>query len=327
MNIKKAKFDVSGIGSALLDFMVQVDDTFLQKLGLSKGGMQLIDEDRSKEIFSLISGMKIETAPGGSSANTVAGVATLGGKGAFIGRVADDEYGRVYIRKTSDSGVHSLISAGDGMTGHAITFITPDSERTFATHLGAALRLSHDDVDYSAVADSSILHLEGYLFEPLNLREICYRAMDTAKKNNVLISVDLADPGLIGRIGDVFKDLLNNYADIVFMNEEEAAAFTGARDKNALEKIPGRCGVAIVKLGEKGSIIRSGDRVINISSYKTDVINTNGAGDMYAAGVLYGLTSGRDVETAGKIGSYAASIVVSSVGARAEKNIDLKGII
>ena len=111
------------------------------------------------------------------------------------------------------------------------------------------------------------------------------------------------------------------------MNEEEAAAFTGARDKNALEKIPGRCGVAIVKLGEKGSIIRSGDRVINISSYKTDVINTNGAGDMYAAGVLYGLTSGRDVETAGKIGSYAASIVVSSVGARAEKNIDLKGII
>lgn len=327
MNIKKAKFDVSGIGSALLDFMVEVDDSFLQKLGLTKGGMQLIDEERSREIFSLISGMKIETAPGGSSANTVAGVATLGGKGAFIGRVADDEYGRVYIKKTTESGVHSLISAGDGLTGHAITFITPDSERTFATHLGAALRLSHDDVDYSAVAESSILHLEGYLFEPENLREICYRAIDTAKQNSVLISVDLADPGLIGRIGDVFRDLLDNYADIVFMNEEEAFAFTGLRDKNALEKIPGRCGIVIVKLGEKGSIIRHSNGFSEIPPYKTEVVNTNGAGDMYAAGVLYGITSGKSIEVAGRIGSYSASVVVASVGARAEKGIDLKGII
>jgi sugar/nucleoside kinase (ribokinase family) len=327
MNIKKAKFDVSGIGSALLDFMVDVDDAFLQKLGLTKGGMQLIDENRSREIFSLIAGMNIQTAPGGSSANTVAGVATLGGKGAFIGRVADDEYGRVYIRKTEDSGVFSLISAGDGLTGHAITFITPDSERTFATHLGAALRLSHEDVDYSAIADSSILHLEGYLFEPENLREICYKAMDTARQNGVLISVDLADPGLIGRIGDVFTDLLNNYADIVFMNEEEAHAFTGSRDKAALEKIPARCGIVIVKLGEKGSIIRHSGGITEISSYKTDVVNTNGAGDMYAAGVLYGITSGRTIESAGKIGSCAASVVVASVGARAEKKIDLKGII
>lgn len=327
MNIKKAKFDVSGIGSALLDFMVEVDDGFLQKLGLTKGGMQLIDEDRSREIFNLLAGMKIETAPGGSSANTVAGVSTLGGKGAFIGRVADDEYGRVYIKKTVESGVHSLISAGDGLTGHAITFITPDSERTFATHLGAAQRLSHDDVDYTAVAESSILHLEGYLFEPVNLREICYRAMDTARKNNVLISVDLADPGLIGRIGDVFHDVLNNYADIVFMNEEEAFAFTGLRDKNALEKIPSRCGIAIVKLGDKGSIIRHSGGFIDIPAYKADVVNTNGAGDMYAAGVLYGITSGKGIEISGRIGSYSASVVVASVGARAEKGIDLKGII
>ncbi len=326
MNIKKGKFDVAGIGSALLDFMVEVDDQFLKTLGLSKGGMQLIDEERSREIFSILKGMKIETAPGGSSANTVAGVATLGGKGAFVGRVADDEYGRIYIKKTVESGVHSLISAGDGLTGHAITFITPDSERSFATHLGAALRLSHDDVDYSAVAESSILHLEGYLFEPSNLREICYRAMDTAKKNGVQISVDLADPGLIGRIGDVFTDVINNYADIVFMNEEEAFAFTGSRDRGALEKIPSRCSIAIVKLGEKGSLIRHGGGVAEIPAYKTEVVNTNGAGDMYAAGVLYGITSGKGIEVSGRIGSFAASVVVSSVGARAEKSIDLKGI-
>lgn len=327
MNIKKGKYDVSGIGSALLDFMVQVDDSFLSKLGLKKGEMHLVDEDRSREIFKLISGMKIDTAPGGSSANTVAGVSTLGGKSAFIGRVADDEYGRVYIKKTSESGVHSLISAGDGLTGHAITFITPDSERTFATHLGAALRLSHDDVDYQAVADSSILHLEGYLFEPLHLRDICYRGMDTAKKNGCLISVDLADPGLISRIGDTFTDVLNNYADIVFMNEEEAYAFTGTRDKASLEKIPSRCGIAIVKLGDKGSIIKHSGGFVNIPVYRANVVNTNGAGDMYAAGLLYGITSGRDIETSGKIGSYAASVVVSSVGARAERKIDLKSVI
>jgi len=327
MNIKKAKFDVSGIGSALLDFMVQVDEDFLNKLGLKKGEMHLIDEESSREIFSLIKGMKIDTAPGGSSANTVAGVSTLGGKGAFIGRVADDDYGRVYIEKTTQSGVHSLISAGDGLTGHAITFITPDSERTFATHLGAALRLSHEDVDYSAVADSSILHLEGYLFEPENLREICYRGMDAARENGTLISVDLADPGLISRIGDTFHDVLENYADIVFMNEEEAYAFTGSRERDALEKIPERCSIAIVKLGAKGSIIRSNGGLTDIPSYKADLVNTNGAGDMYAAGLLYGITSGRDIETSGKIGSYAASIVVSSTGARAEKAIDLGVII
>lgn len=327
MNLKKTVYDVTGIGSALLDFMVEVDDSFIANLGLKKGEMHLIDAERSREIFEMLKDMNIHIAPGGSSANTVSGVAVLGGKGAFIGRVASDEYGKTYVDKTVEAGVTSFISKGSGMTGHAITFITPDSERTFATHLGAAIELSADEIDYSVIEKSSILHLEGYLFEPENLREVCYRSMKIAKENGVLISIDLADPGLVGRIKNVFIDAAQNYADIIFVNEEEAAAFTGVREKDALEVLSGYSSTAVVKLGVKGSIIKSDNEIVIVDAVKTAVVNTNGAGDMYAAGFIYGLTSGKSVEVSGKIASYAASLAVASSGARVEGGVDLKGII
>jgi sugar/nucleoside kinase (ribokinase family) len=213
------------------------------------------------------------------------------------------------------------------MTGHAITFITPDSERTFATHLGAAIELSADEIDYSVIEKSSILHLEGYLFEPENLREVCYRSMKSAKENGVLISIDLADPGLVGRIKDVFVDVAKNYADIIFVNEEEAAAFTGVRDKEALEVLSGYSSTVVVKLGAGGSLIKYDNKIVSIDVVKTEVVNTNGAGDMYAAGFLYGLTSGKSIEDSGKIASYSASLAVASSGARVEGKVDLKGII
>lgn len=327
MKIKKSVYDVTGIGSALLDFTVEVDEKFIDSLGLKKGEMQLIDSERSMEIFNMLKSMKIHVAPGGSSANSIAGLAMMGGKGSFIGRVASDDYGRTYIDKTIEAGVTSFISKGNGMTGHAITFITPDSERTFATHLGAAIELSADEIDYSVMDNSSILHLEGYLFEPENLRDVCYRSMKRAKDSGALISLDLADPALVGRIKDVFIDAAGKYADIIFVNEEEAAAFTGTREHEALKVLSGFSETSIVKLGAKGSIIKSADEIIKIEAVKTDVINTNGAGDMYAAGFLYGLTSGRSIELSGKIASYAASLAVASAGARVESRIDLKGII
>jgi len=327
MNLKKTVYDVTGIGSALLDFMVEVDDRFIESLGLKKGEMHLIDADRSREIFKLLQSMKIHIAPGGSCANTIAGMAMMGGKGSFIGRVASDDYGRTYVDKTVEAGVTSFISKGNGMTGHAITFITPDLERTFATHLGSAVELLADEIDYSIIKDSSILHLEGYLFEPENLRDVCYRSMKIAKENGVLVSVDLADPALVGRIKDVFTDVTEKYADIIFVNEEEAAAFTGFRDNKALDVLSGISGIAVVKLGPNGSMIKSGNTVIRIDAVKTEVVNTNGAGDMYAAGFLYGLTSGMSIELSGKIASYAASLAVASAGARVEGKINLEGII
>ena len=327
MKLKKSVYDVTGIGSALLDFMVEVDDAFISSLGLKKGEMQLVDAERSREIFNLLKSMKIHVAPGGSCANTIAGMAMMGGKGSFIGRVASDDYGKTYVDKTIEAGVTSFISKGTGMTGHAITFITPDSERTFATHLGAAIELSAGEIDYSVIENSSILHLEGYLFEPENLRDVCYRSMKRAKESGTLISVDLADPALVGRIKDVFTDVAEKYADIIFVNEEEAAAFTGTREHEALKVLSGFSEIAIVKLGAKGSMIKSGNEIVKIEVVETNVINTNGAGDMYAAGFLYGLSSGRSIEVSGKIASYAASLVVASAGARVESKINLKGII
>jgi len=327
MIVKKNKYDVTGIGSALLDFMVTVDDSFLKEMGLEKGGMHLIDEARSREIFTIIYDLKMEIIPGGSSSNAVAGLAALGGKGAFVGRVADDDNGASYIAQTIGSGVESFITKGSGITGHAITFITPDLERTFATHLGAALDLSPDNVDESLISSSSLLHLEGYLFEAENLRQVCFKAMNAAKKAGTLISIDLADPGLIERAGAVLEDAVDNFADIVFVNENEALKFTGFSEEEALHRLAERCSFAVVKLGARGSLIKTAGNTVKIPSYKVDVVNTNGAGDMYAAGILYGLAKGFDPETSGRIGSYAASLVVASPGARYKGAVDLSGII
>lgn len=327
MRILNKKYDVTGIGSALLDFMVSVDDSFIKEMGLEKGGMHLIDEERSRDIFQKIINYKMEIIPGGSSANTVAGVSALKGKGAFVGRVADDDNGLSYIKQTLNSGVKSYIAKGSGITGHAITFITPDLERTFATHLGAALNLSTDDFNTEVVENSSVLHLEGYLFEAENLREVCFKAMKAAKEAGTLVSVDLADTGLIERAGPVLNKVVDDYADIVFVNEAEAFKFTGFKEEQALEALAKRTAFAAVKLGNRGSLIKTGGKSFIIPSYSVNVINTNGAGDMYAAGVIFGLTNGFSPERSGKIGSYAASLVVASTGARYSGPIDISNII
>jgi len=322
LKIKKAKYDVSGIGAALLDFTVNVDDSLLDEISLVKGHMQLVDEAASAGILERISSIEMSIAPGGSSANTLAGIAALGGRSAFIGRVGSDSHASRYIGDTENSGVSPFIKMGSGMTGHAITFITPDSERTFATHLGACTGLSMEDVDFSVIEESSILHLEGYLFEPDAQREICYEAMKRVKAGGGLVSIDLADPSLIGRIKHVFDDVLGGYADIVFANEDEVLAYTGKREADGLDILAKNAGFAAVKLGAKGSLIKTGGRTIEVSPCAVDVINTNGAGDMYAAGILFGLASGKSAEDSGKIASYASSLVVSSPGARYSGRID-----
>jgi len=292
-----------------------------------KGHMQLVDEATSAKILDRISHMQMSVAPGGSSANTLAGVASLGGKAAFIGRVGNDSNASRYIEYTEKSGVASFIKKGSGMTGHAITFITPDSERTFATHLGAATALSMDDVDFGVIEQSSILHLEGYLFEPEQQREICYKAMKLIKSNGGIVSVDLADPSLIGRIKNVFDDVIEKYADIVFANEEEVLAYTGRKEADGLDVLASKTTFAVVKLGAKGSLLKTAGIMERIDPFSVNVVNTNGAGDMYAAGVLYGLTSGRSAALSGKIASYASSLVVSSKGARYDGILDLSDII
>jgi sugar/nucleoside kinase (ribokinase family) len=313
--------DVVGIGSALLDLTYEVDYEFLKELKLKKGTMQLVDESASRFILSRLEGVRGAVTPGGSAANTMAGIANLGGTSAFIGKVGRDPQGDYYIKESEREGVKCLINRHESLTGHAIAFITPDSERTFATHLGAALHLGPEDVRDDEIKNSRILHVEGYLLEG-DLKEASIRAMETAKENGVKISIDLADPSLITRNLGEFKRIVRNFADIVFVNEDEARAFTSSDAIEAIHSIYLISEIAVVKLGEEGSLIKAADRVHTIKPCRTKVANTNGAGDMYAAGLLFGIARQMPIEEAGKLASYASSLVVAQVGARLTEKID-----
>jgi len=321
------KYDIAGVGSALLDLTVEADDSLLEELNLRKGSMELIDPQRSKEILEKIKNLPMDYTPGGSSANTIAGAARCGASGVFIGTIGNDEHGSIYLTETQKSGVTPILPTLKSATGHAITFITPDSERTFETYLGAAAELSVDAIDEDAIASSKILHLEGFLFEPPGVKEAAFHAMDIAKKNNVTISVDLSDPALIERIHDTFDLILKDYVDIVFVNEEEAKAYTGKEEGDALNDLSKLCSFAVVKLGARGSLIKTDRNIYTIPSYPVDVVNTNGAGDMYASGVLSGISMGFTPEDCGKIGSYGSSLVVGSNGARISENINVKDVL
>ncbi len=310
------KYDVIGIGNPLLDLIVSVDDNFLNEVGFDKGSMNLVDKQKSKQILEKLDNHKIITSPGGSSANTVSGVGILGGRSMFMGVVGDDAYGHIYEQKTKEYGVVSGLSKIDETTGHAITFISPNGERTFATYLGAALKFCKDNISQQDIMDAKILHIEAYQLEDPNIKKGVLHAMEIAKQNNVMISVDLSDPNLISRNLEEFKILVEQYFDIVFVNEQEALSFTEKSGKDALDEIYKMCKLAVVKTGENGSLIKFNDKVYKIPVYKTQVVNTNGAGDMYAGAMLYCLANDVDIETSGHIASYAGSLAVSSIGAR-----------
>jgi sugar/nucleoside kinase (ribokinase family) len=317
------RYDVCGIGSPLLDFIVEVDEGVLAEIDMKKGEMHLIDEAQSTKILTMLESYTVKTAPGGSSANTLAGVSALGGSAVFLGKIGDDYHGTVYEQSTIVDGVTSKLSRHKSAgTGHAITFITPDSERTFATHLGAAIHFRKEDIFDRDVSESKALHIEGYQLEDPLLRETCVHAMKIAHESGGRVSIDLADPALIGRNLEPIRDLVREYADIIFVNELEARAFTGKDDEEeALSLIYELCDLAVVKLGQRGSLIKADDRVIRVPIYPVGVVNTNGAGDAYAAGILYGVTHGIDMEKAGRIAAYISAQVVASHGARVERSL------
>lgn len=313
-------YDVVGLGSPILDIIVQVDDDTLVELDLKKGGMHLISQEQSEEILDGLSLKQKMIAPGGSAANTLSGLSALGNNVAFFGLVGDDAHGTLYEEGTQNDGVGAHLSLHpEHATGHAITFITPDQERTFATHLGAAAHFQEEHVPADVIKKSKVLHIEAYQLENENTREPILYAMDIAKKSGVAITIDLSDPGLIERNLDLFKEIVHKYINVVFVNEDEAVAFTGKKEEEALEEIVRACDTAVVKLGERGSLIKSGDTIYKIAAHEVEKVNTNGAGDMYAAGMIHGMVHALPVDESGKIASHAAALVVGSKGARIDQ--------
>ena len=323
-------YDIVGLGSPLLDLIVRVDDDVLAQFDIAKGTMRLIDSATSRNILKKLEGRAIEHISGGSAANTLAGLALLGDRGMFMGVIGDDPHGNIYADKMIGDGVRArLIKHAAHNTGHAITFITPDGERTFAAHLGAAAHFRKEHVEEQAIRESKMLYIEGYQTEDPLTREAVVHAMTIAKKNGTLIAMDLSDAGLIGRTKDSMREIVEKYVDIVCANEEEAFAFTGKKTEAALQELSALCPIAIVKRGENGSIGRANGAVYRIDAHRVDVVNTNGAGDMYAAGMLHGIINEYDIPTAGALASRVAAFVVASPGARMHEkhHADVKKLI
>ena len=317
-------YDICGIGSLLVDLTASVNYDFLKRFSLSRGTMTFVDDEISAGILDALSDLSIEATAGGSSANTLAGAAMLGCRAALMGKIGRDKYGNLYAEETGSAGVSAMFAEDDGLTGHAITLITPDLERTFAVNLGAALNFDKSNVNTEAVEGSSIIHIEGFLLEKDNLLAACEKAFDSARDNNTAVSIDLSDPALIERIKPVFDRIIDEYVSIIFANETEAEVYTGLKPAKAVLALAERCKIAVVKTGAEGSLISDGNSVIQIKPFKTELVNTNGAGDAYAAGFLSGLAKGFSVERAGNLGSYIASLAVSMSGARIREKIDIE---
>ncbi len=305
---------ILGIGNALVDVMTMIDDdSILARFALPKGSMQLVDKEKSEIIKSETHNLRRVMASGGSAANTIHGLAMLGIETGFIGSTGNDELGYFFDSDMKCAGVNTILLKRDNITGTAVALISPDSERTFATHLGAAVELVAEDLVPGQFEGYDILYLEGYLIINKSLVE---RACSIAKEKNIRIALDLASYNVVDARLEDFRDIIGRYVDIVFANEDEARSFTGMEPAGALDYISGLCEIAVIKVGSEGSWIKRGDEIIKIEASDVDLKDTTGAGDLYAAGFLYGYANDEDLELCGIYGSILAGHVIEIIGAR-----------
>jgi sugar/nucleoside kinase (ribokinase family) len=308
---------ILGIGNALVDIMTLInDDSILERFNLPKGSMQLVDEAKSRLVKSETVNFNRSLASGGSAANTIHGLAMLELKTGFIGSIGQDELGDFFENDMRSAGINTMLLRRSSATGTAVALISPDSERTFATHLGAAVELEGSDLNPDYFDGYDILYLEGYLIFNKKLVE---QACKIAKEKNMKIALDLASYNVVEAMLTDFKEIVEKYVDIVFANEEEAKAFTGMLPEEALNHISGLCEVAVIKIGSEGSWIKRGEEILKIGTIKVNLKDTTGAGDLYAAGFLYGFSKNFDLAKCGVLGSMIAGKVIEIVGARMDE--------
>lgn len=318
-----SRFDVATIGNAIVDIITKSDDKFLQDQELIKGAMTLIDADRASSLYRKM-GPAIE-ASGGSAANTAAGVASLGGRAAFIGKVAEDQFGGVFRHDIRAAGVaYDTPQATEGPpTARSLIFVTPDAQRTMQTYLGACLNLTPSDVDPDTIKGSKVIYLEGYLWDPPRAKEAFLQAARIAHGADRKVALTLSDSFCVERHRASFRDLVEHHIDILIANEAEICSLWQVDSFDAaLQATRGKCEVAALTRSEKGAVIFADGEVHVVDAARVEkVVDTTGAGDLFAAGFLYGYTAGYNLFDAGRIGAIAAAEVISHIGPRPQTRL------
>jgi sugar/nucleoside kinase (ribokinase family) len=320
----EAKYDVLGIGNAIFDVLVQTDESFLGRHGMAKGGMALIDEARALAIYRDM-GPATEMS-GGSAANTIVGIANFGARAAYVGKVKDDQIGRLYNHDIRAAQVSfETQPAADGpATGCSYILVTPDGERTMNTYLGAAQELTSGDIDAGLVAASAMLYLEGYLWDPKSAKEAFVKAATIAHDAGRQVALSLSDSFCVDRYRGEFLDLMRKgTVDLIFANEAELKSLYATADfDSALTQLRSDIPLAAVTRGEKGCVVASKDGVVAVPAFPVQkIVDTTGAGDLFAAGFLFGLVRGAGHEKAGRLGALAAAEVIQHIGARPQVSL------
>lgn len=309
---------ILGIGNALVDVMTRIDnDKVLDDFSLPKGSMQLVDQEKSVMVKSGTEKFTRSLASGGSAANTIHGLAMLGAETGFIGSIGKDDTGDFFENDMKSAGVNTLLIHRDSVTGTAVALVSPDSERTFATYLGAATELEASDLREDHFKGYDILYLEGYLIFNKPLVETACRM---AKENNMKVALDLASYNVVESKLQDFREIVEKYVDIIFANEEESRAYTGRNPDETLNILSELCEIAVIKTGSDGSLIKRGEEILKIGTIKVDLKDTTGAGDLYASGFLYGYAMDYSLEKCGLFGSVLAGNVIELIGAKMPDN-------
>lgn len=323
MDPTAAEFDVVGIGNALVDVLSHETDEVVSSLGVAKGSMTLVDEHRSAEIYAM-TGPAVEIS-GGSAANTIVGVSAMGGRAEYLGKVRDDQLGHVFAHDIRATGVtYEVAPAPDGpATGACLILVTPDAQRTMNTYLGASVHLGPGDIERSRIERASVLYMEGYLFDPPEAQEAFRVAAGYAHDAGRIVSATLSDSFCVERHRGAFADLVRNHLDLVFANEAEILALYETDDfEIALGRVRDEVPYAALTRSEKGSAVVTPDEVIEVPAEPVEaLVDTTGAGDLYASGFLHGFSRGAEPADCGHLGSLAAAEVISHLGARPEADL------
>lgn len=305
---------VIGMGNALVDVMtILKSDKTLKEFALPKGSMQLVSKEFSNRLLAGTLGLQKTQSSGGSAANTIHGLANLGIETGFVGKVGRDNLGKFFERDLEENSIAPILFHDLEETGRSVALISEDSERTMATYLGAAVDLQEEDITSDMFAGYQYFHIEGYLVQNA---ELIKKSMRLAKSNGLTVSIDMASYNIVSENKPLFESLINDYVDIILANELEAESLTGEKPDNAVIKMADMADIAVVKLGREGSLIKRGQEECRIGIEKVNNIDSTGAGDLYAAGFLYGLCMEQSLEIAGKVGAILGGHITEVIGAK-----------